>query len=997
MRDIEVLDINIIDTKNNDRLLQVEDVAASSVRLIYNGFEDRFGTLMSSELHFSMLVEKAEDGKFFHLFTGSETRYRVELLDVSQMDNPKIIWQGFLLAEQFEEPYVGGSFFVDLVASDGIGRIKNILFNAIGQTGRVSVIDILGSCLLHTGLDLEICFSKAIENIFFELDYLDLEVDVSVYKQQEMSFYEVLEKLLESMGCKIFQYQSRWWVVGLTRFGDAKIPYARYRYSFYDLENPSVLEGQYELERDQLDYVFEATPVVSVIPPLQNIEANWDSKEKTYVIPEDLVSHFPKYYQDDKQDTTPRYWKLITDGKINAFQVFVVHQSSFYDLDSLYYRNEFVLVDFSKQVAGPFFYLQSKEFLDQSDYNQQSGVTFSDIDQNYITLEDPFFLDLKSDEFLSFELELEISKHFYKTDDDLLSAIENKELEGAILYGITYKEFKCSDASQEEFVLWNFSGDQQKDRAFDFELSYQHGVVKAKISIEELQVVKKGYYNIRLYPVIQNDLLGSGVYYRKCHLKFKEHLEKDFSIERDIDFTTSLTLDFFHSSTQRLTTQRRFYLSDRIQDQIDSGLIPTDQSLVDQRYYQSQVNSYGHTIYLIGLTGSDFAKYSIGYRFYVKKSGSSILEVLQESSYLVSQDDEHGKFFIQTDFNIADLNYYFVKADDTLYLKISGDALQEIKYKEAYSNSFTRYYSDDNENFSKALVRSYHDLLNTYKVRFTGTLLGLVGPLDMVFFNFKERKLGSITNLELNLTDGSTQVTLVDHLKGQSQGSITGLLDVDTSPSIEISATLNHPSSHWSLFDFSLWYNLQVSYSIKNLTPVDATLKAVQLDGNPDTVLFGNTVNPTGLVIQSTISQANGNYRFDFPNPIGDYPGYYEVFVEQGAVISNRQVVHLSIPVSDPRQIILQRISVEMLPFSDRTVIRMRYTIQTQGFDPEPLVATEKSGMTTLIIAGQNPNEVSREIDLGQSEYSVDFETVIGFYVKLEIQGVQSNVIHSYL
>lgn len=993
MREIEQFTIDIIDTKDNTRVLQLEDVAVDSVRLIYNGQEDRFGVLTTSELHFSMLVENAEDGKFFHLFTGSETRYKVELYDTTDSARiPTTLWIGYLLPEQFEEPYIGGNFFVDFIASDGVARLKTRDMVSLGIT---SVIEILKYCLGQSGVVLPIHLSKAIENSFFDLDYLDLEVDTDSYVEDELSCYDVLERLLESLGLRLFQYNSAWWVVGLTRFSDQIIPYRIYPTTLPESSDDIVQEI---LTREQYEPLYEATPQVTAIPPLKRVRASWDDKEDVFVTPTDLVGHFPKYYSEDKEDTTVRYWSLTTDGKINSFTAFVVHEFQIYDLDSLYYSNGFVDVNFENVIGGPFLYLQSKENLGLSDFNQTSGILFEDIDQNYITLEEPLFLDLKQDEVLSFELELKIPKRSNNiTDQELNDAMENNLFQGIALYGITYKRFKKSN--DEEFVIHNFSVDQQLNDAFGFEFSYVDGNLKARVFIEEFRPVKKGYYNIKLYPVIKHELLGAGVYFEKCELKFKNTKAKDFSISRDIDFSTDYSLDLYHSSTERKTTKRSFYLSDTIQQKIDNETLIESEHLVEQRYYQSTLNSLGQTIYQIGVTNEDYYRYQNGYEFYVKKEGNSLLESMAPDSFTIADDIDGGKYILQVDYNVSFLDFYYVQQSDELYLKRSNSTIQETCYKEYYSDTFTRYYALDVENFSTALVKSYHDLLDSYKIRFAGKALTLVSPFDMLYFRFKGRKLGTITSLELDLVEGTTEVTLIDHRKGLFNDTVsTGGNDtqVNVEPNIQITAELFSPSTVWSVFDFNLWWYLRVGYTISNLIPVNATLKIVQLENDPNNIL-GLPSNPTGLEIEATITEASGHYRYDFPNPLGEYSGYFEVSMAQGAVESNKELIYLPPENNDPRVVTIEKLRVEQISYPDRSVYRMYYTIEIEGFDPLPTAGIQKVGQTTAIVVVTNPDEVHTNITLGQSEYMVEYEGLFGFYVKVEVDGIESNLIHSYL
>ena len=104
------IDIKIIDTHENNRALVIEDTQRASPKLIYNGSDDNLQHLMTTELRFNMLVRDSRNATFWHLFTGSETRYKV-VVEAEEKGNITTLFTGFLLPEQFEEPYDSGGFF----------------------------------------------------------------------------------------------------------------------------------------------------------------------------------------------------------------------------------------------------------------------------------------------------------------------------------------------------------------------------------------------------------------------------------------------------------------------------------------------------------------------------------------------------------------------------------------------------------------------------------------------------------------------------------------------------------------------------------------------------------------------------------------------------------------------------------------------------------------------------------------------------------------------
>ena len=153
-----------------------------SPTLIYNGSEDRYGTFITSELHFNMLVKTNTPAHFLHLFTGNETRYKVRLSSIDENTlSEDIVFEGFLLPEQFEEPYLYNNFFVEFVATDGVGRLKTKkLPNDFYQQTK-SVPEIIAACLKQTGLEYPLRIAPAVANAVVDLKVKDIWMDTSCY------------------------------------------------------------------------------------------------------------------------------------------------------------------------------------------------------------------------------------------------------------------------------------------------------------------------------------------------------------------------------------------------------------------------------------------------------------------------------------------------------------------------------------------------------------------------------------------------------------------------------------------------------------------------------------------------------------------------------------------------------------------------------------------------------------------------------------------------
>ena len=280
------LNIAIFDTSVNTRVLQDELAEVKSIKLIYNGADDRMQSIMASELHFTFLVTSSVDGYFEHLFIGDELRYKVvvEVLD----DHSNVLydlWTGFLLPDQYNEPYITGPYFVNLIATDSLGIMKGKNFEY--PVGSYSIPIILSFLLGKAKLWVPIYIAPAIENAVETMLVDKLMIDINCYYNEETlkydNVYNVIENILNILGAKLFQYKSEWYVVGINRFEEQNITFEKYDHFGSYL-------GNYVLNRNLDPLVFlDKTANVTVNPSFKEVITTWDKAYKQSILPDDLV------------------------------------------------------------------------------------------------------------------------------------------------------------------------------------------------------------------------------------------------------------------------------------------------------------------------------------------------------------------------------------------------------------------------------------------------------------------------------------------------------------------------------------------------------------------------------------------------------------------------------------------------------------------------------------------------------------------------------------
>lgn len=161
---------------------------------------ERSGSIFGTSLE--IYAECLVDGEFAQLYTSSADEYKVEVYK-----HQELIWTGFVSPELYSEPDIAPPYDVQIIATDGLGELKNYTFKAIGEK---SLKNHLLSLMAHTGLDLPY---KRVTT----LDYKDgdgaeffwhLLVDLDYLEGKNC--YDVLKMLLDSTHAQMTQQDAAW-------------------------------------------------------------------------------------------------------------------------------------------------------------------------------------------------------------------------------------------------------------------------------------------------------------------------------------------------------------------------------------------------------------------------------------------------------------------------------------------------------------------------------------------------------------------------------------------------------------------------------------------------------------------------------------------------------------------------------------------------------------------------------------------------------------------
>lgn len=151
-------------------------------------------------------AECIEDGEYATLYSSSAYEHMV---DVYKDDT--LLWTGFVSPELYSEPDMSPPYDVQIIATDGLGELKNYEFR---NAGTYSVRSHIRSMLAYTGADLQydivsaLRYSAGDDTMSLETELLDFAV--SLDHEVGNSCYDVLQRLLAGMNMSITQYLGRW-------------------------------------------------------------------------------------------------------------------------------------------------------------------------------------------------------------------------------------------------------------------------------------------------------------------------------------------------------------------------------------------------------------------------------------------------------------------------------------------------------------------------------------------------------------------------------------------------------------------------------------------------------------------------------------------------------------------------------------------------------------------------------------------------------------------
>jgi len=244
----------------------------SSLALSWQGSSDKTQPIVGGQYDFTLENYDGSDAKYIEYFTTDEQRYRVTK---RIEDTGEIVYQGFFLPETYEEPYEAAVHYVKFSATDGLGLLRGKQFDASFFEKEHYVTDVLCEILKMTGIPFDIYLAPAIKN-HLNTKWHQIVIDGRKYFDDEKppSVYEILEELISSMRCQLFQCEGRWYIEGINFRHLRKV-----KFDTYSIDGNYL--GSFDVEKNIKVVDWSPTPSISLVPGLKEVNVTHEASKLT--------------------------------------------------------------------------------------------------------------------------------------------------------------------------------------------------------------------------------------------------------------------------------------------------------------------------------------------------------------------------------------------------------------------------------------------------------------------------------------------------------------------------------------------------------------------------------------------------------------------------------------------------------------------------------------------------------------------------------------------
>jgi len=744
------LSIEIIDTYENELPLFIEFTQNSSPKLSFDSGDDLLKSFMTSKLTFNILVTDGVDAHFKHLYTGDEKRYLVKLTAIDEEENTQLLWQGYLLPDQYNEPYVGGAYFVEFTAIDMLANLKNRFLKPWYYHQKITLVEFIAICLKETGINQNFLVAPALvpNNPLYSFQDLNIELKQYISNDKYTDLYTILTDVLESNLLTIYNFKGYWNIVG-----------------FNNKRKTSITFEQYNLDGEQLQNVIlnkRFIPLInsngsvnmSVKSPFKTVKIDFNSKGRKNIFSENVVVIPNKEQYGTYFFQNGAYLQTITSLPI--------------DLPSVHYlNNDFKDWIVNLSLTQPYYRRFKERFFSVNYYNLGTYVATESIALNNY-FECPEKPSVKAGLDYKFEFDIEHSVTSSLSQSALTERLKNGYYDKTALFQIFLNDVEilsnrpafASDSNLVYKMTIEPTAGTGYDVKFSISLDYkfeESGEIKFRLLVP---ILGDSSDNSTAKFLISNTLIS----------KLQISVEEDYDVlqnvvaVRDINFTTLLDYSCKFTSTIDNSLENNIGLGRPISDVYfhlvsrttnpgtfqDLHFFPPASILIltlkmwdvnDVVYTDLFSNGFNKTLFLT--SGTDEKEFISIY-------GYKDITGYSRMGYLFDYEGRPNipkKYTKNLDVETTDVLQYMkiMYADEDLSDREKWSIVGEME-------SF--------DNFNKTMAKILHNLYSGPTYVQETTALNLVFPDDLIKFYFDEVDRKFIpTRLELDLFEGKTRIT----------------------------------------------------------------------------------------------------------------------------------------------------------------------------------------------------------------------------------------------
>lgn len=297
--DYKHISIRIYDTYVNERILIQELASANACKIDFNGGDDLLKALAVSKLVFNMAVLDAQDAKFLHLFSGDEKRYRVEVVGINEAEDEQLLWKGFLLPDQYNEPYKQVLFFVDFTATDMLGSLKGKYLPPWYYQQTLPIAKVLAYCLENTGLAQNLVVKPSVvpEADLYTWEAIGINMLDFVDNDKYKDCYEIVENIVSSNLMTLYSFRGYWWLEGVHRRAELSTTNLQ-----FDTNGNRIADLITQKELVDCGGKLQPTPNFTALTPWRQVNLNFKANGNKNLFSDQLVKiekdkQFYSYYK----------------------------------------------------------------------------------------------------------------------------------------------------------------------------------------------------------------------------------------------------------------------------------------------------------------------------------------------------------------------------------------------------------------------------------------------------------------------------------------------------------------------------------------------------------------------------------------------------------------------------------------------------------------------------------------------------------------------------